>query len=113
MAETLPLFLFVNRVQFLSDYRTHSLQQVRETMATAHYRHTPDFSGPPTIEQIESQVRWEAAAVEAGVKRYHEELATPRVSVASQAIRRRKTAAGPRKRKVKAARARKTSKATT
>ena len=31
------------------------------------------YDTPPTIEEIERQIRWEAAAVEMGVKRYRQE----------------------------------------
>jgi DNA-directed RNA polymerase len=41
-----------------------------------------DFSGPPTIAQIEREIRWEAAAVEAGIRRYREELADPSKTLA-------------------------------
>jgi hypothetical protein len=51
-------------------------------MVTAHLRHTPEFTGPPTIQQIERQIRWEGAAVEAGIRRYREELATPSKTLA-------------------------------
>jgi hypothetical protein len=51
-------------------------------MDLAHFRHTLDFSGPPTIAQIERQLRWEAAAVEAGIRRYREELADPSKTLA-------------------------------
>lgn len=50
-------------------------------MVTAHLRHTfrdpPGFVSPPTVAQIERQIRWEGAAVEAGVKRYREEISSP------------------------------------
>jgi hypothetical protein len=51
-------------------------------MVTAHLRHTPEFSSPPTVAQIERQIRWEGAAVEAGVRRYREELAKPTMTLA-------------------------------
>jgi len=51
-------------------------------MVLAHFQHTPEFSEPPTIAQIERQIRWEAAAVEAGIRRYHEELNKPGTTIA-------------------------------
>jgi DNA-directed RNA polymerase N-terminal len=51
-------------------------------MVTAHLRHTPEFASPPTMAQIERQIRWEGAAVEAGIKRYREELASPTMTLA-------------------------------
>jgi hypothetical protein len=52
-------------------------------------RHTPDFSAPPTIAQIERQIRWEAAAVEAGVRLYHEQLNKPGTTIAETSPRQR------------------------
>ena len=36
----------------------------------AHLGHTEDFTGPPTIAQIERQIRWEVYAVERGKKEF-------------------------------------------
>lgn len=51
-------------------------------MELAHSRHTDDFLAPPTIAQIERQIRWEGAAVEAGVRRYREGLLDLNITLA-------------------------------
>jgi hypothetical protein len=38
---------------------------------------TPRFLDPPTPEQIERQIQWEHDAIEAGIRRYREELNNP------------------------------------
>jgi hypothetical protein len=41
-----------------------------------------DFTAPPTAAQIERQIRWEAASIEAGIKLCREEPANPALTLA-------------------------------
>src|ERR1700756_2628721 len=66
----------------MDNYQTQLQQWVRSMMVTAQLRHTPEFASPPTIAQIERQIRWEAASIEAGIKRYREELTNPATTLA-------------------------------
>jgi hypothetical protein len=61
----------------MSSHQNHLLQTLRSFGVYDTLTAQSEFTALPTIEQIERQIRSEAAGIEAGVKRYWEQLAKP------------------------------------